>query len=250
MGDALRRVLVVLLLAPGCGEDGSVADGAGGDGGGDAGLGDGSGPRCDYPAADVELGPADDVPAIVEASLEGTVFLLRAGVYRLVEIEPKQGQAFHGERGAGCERLAVLSGAQVLEGFQPAGAGVWRIDGQTAEGQVHGDCEDPDYRCDRPEDLFFDERPLQHVPTVGQVAAGTWHFDYAADSVYLGDDPAGHLVELSVARHAFGPDVGNVTVQGLVVEKYAIPPQMGAIGDQYPGSGWTIEDNEIGRAHV
>jgi hypothetical protein len=36
-----------------------------------------------------------------------------------------------------------------------------------------------------------------------------------------------------------------VTVAGLIIEKYAIPAQMGAIGDQYPAANWQIFGNEV-----
>jgi parallel beta-helix repeat protein len=41
-----------------------------------------------------------------------------------------------------------------------------------------------------------------------------------------------------------GAHVSNVTVRNLIVEKYAIPDQFGAIGDQYPGRGWVLQNNE------
>ena len=36
---------------------------------------------------------------------------------------------------------------------------------------------------------------------------------------------------------------------GLVMEKYAIPAQMGAVGDQFPRARWRVENNEIRLNH-
>jgi hypothetical protein len=61
----------------------------------------------------------------------------------------------------------------------------------------------------------------------------------------MADDPTGHVVETTVARNAFSGRASNVTIRGLIIEKYASPAQMGAIGDQYPGDGWIVDQNEV-----
>jgi len=53
------------------------------------------------------------------------------------------------------------------------------------------------------------------------------------------------VVEASVTRSAFWGSAADVTISGLTVEKYAIPAQFGAIGDQYPGPNWTVTNNEV-----
>ena len=61
------------------------------------------------------------------------------------------------------------------------------------------------------------------------------------------------MVETSVARHAFGnPSAvrpANVTVANLTATMYAIPAQMGAIGDQYPGPGWRVDGCTLALNH-
>jgi len=61
----------------------------------------------------------------------------------------------------------------------------------------------------------------------------------------LGDDPAGKKVEIGVARAAFSGPAQGVAITGLTIEKYAIPAQMGAIGDQAGVVKWTIENNVV-----
>ncbi len=47
-------------------------------------------------------------------------------------------------------------------------------------------------------------------------------------------------MEISVTRRAFAGPAEKVTIENLIIEKYAIPPQMGAIGDQFPSPGWMV----------
>jgi hypothetical protein len=175
---------------------------------------------------------------------EGTVFLVKAGLHRLQSVSPKARQVFTGENGA------VMSGARLLTNWT-RDAALWVHGAQTQQGQVHGDCRAEFPNCKYPEDLFRDDSILTHVTGTSAVKPGTWFFDYAADKVYIADDPAGHRLEIGTARAAFSnrrDDTARVTgvvIRNLIVEKYAIPAQMGAIGDQYPGRGWIVDGCEI-----
>ena len=99
--------------------------------------------------------------------------------------------------------------------------------------------------CALPDGLFTDDRCSNVVTTVQGVSAGKWYFDYASDRVYLADDPTGKRVEISVLPWAIFSAAPNVTVEGLVVEKYASPAQRGAIGFSGPGSDWVVRGNEV-----
>ncbi|HYE06134.1 MAG TPA: PKD domain-containing protein [Planctomycetota bacterium] len=189
----------------------------------------------------VDIHPGDDARAIVDAHPAGTTFIIRSGVHRHAAIRPKDDQVFIGEPGA------ILSGARRLTSFTREGA-LWFASNQTQQGQVHGDVE-PGWRSQHAEDLFIDDQPLQHVASKAAVVPGTWFFDYDADRIWLGDDPAGRVVETSVTRCAFAPGASRVVIRALTVEKYAIPAQMGAIGDQYPTPGWTVADCTVRLNH-
>jgi hypothetical protein len=189
--------------------------------------------------AGVDVMPETPIQPLVDANPPGSTFCLRSGIYRLQSITPKTGDTF-----IGMGEETVLTGAVVLTGFQSDGT-TWYVDGQTQEGQVHGGCWEVE-RCDRPEDLFVDDRPLLHVADRDELAPGTWWFDYDADRIYLGEDPAGRRVETSTVRHAFSAvATDDVTIRSLVVEKYAQPAQFGAIQsgdfDTPPSSGWLID---------
>ena len=93
-----------------------------------------------------------------------------------------------------------------------------------------------------PETVFVDNTPLKPVDSLSKVVPGTFYFDYAADKIYIADNPAGHTIEAGKLAYAFPGNAQNVTVQNLVIEKYDPPIQDGAIQG---ARGWTIQDNEV-----
>jgi parallel beta-helix repeat protein len=194
--------------------------------------------------------PGDDIQARVDAHPAGTSFTIKAGVHRLQSIRPKRGNAFIGEPGA------VLSGAQLLTGFARAGS-TWSVAGQTQEGARSaygtvpaGACMASSPRCYFPEDLFIDDVPQQHAPSLAAVTPGWWYFDYGADRIHIGTDPTGRRVETSVRTKAFDGQYGvhDVVIRGLIVEKYANPAQSGAVSANNT-NGWLVEDNEVRLNH-
>ena len=97
-------------------------------------------------------------------------------------------------------------------------------------------------RPGNPETVFLDNTPLKPVDALSKVVPGTFYFDYAADKIYIADNPTGHTVEAGKLTDAFHGSATNVTVQNLVIEKYDPQIQDGAIRG---GQGWTIRDNEV-----
>ncbi|MBU8541474.1 right-handed parallel beta-helix repeat-containing protein [Falsiroseomonas tokyonensis] len=182
----------------------------------------------------------DDIQALVSAAPEGAVFWIEAGVHRLQSITPKDGQHFLGEEGA------VLNGSRLLNSFSKDGS-AWVASGQTQEGMRNalGEAAEGYDRAGYPETIYIDDQPLKHVGTKAQVVEGTFFFDYAADKIYIGNDPAGHKVEASVQPWAFEGGASDVVVQNLTIEKYATPIQRGAIGGDMLPEGWIIQDNDI-----
>jgi len=190
----------------------------------------------------ITLLPGANIQGFVDGNPENTTFVLSPGTYRLQSIQPKNGDSFIGQNNP------VLSGAQVLRSFLRQG-NLWLVTGQNQAGQRNGSCDSQHPMCMYPEDLYFDNVPLLHVASVAAVGPGSWYFDYPNQIIYFANDPTGHLVETSVTRSAFSGSAANVTISGLIVEKYAVPAQFGAIGDQYPGPNWTITNNEVRLNH-
>lgn len=184
------------------------------------------------------VNPGDNIQSLVDANSGLTTFTLKSGVHRLQSVTPKSNNIFIGEDGA------IMSGARILDSWYQNN-GLWIHDGQDQSGQRHGECASGITTCKYPEDLFMDNILLEQVDNLSDVTNGKWYFDYDADKIYIIDDPSTHLMEISTSRKAFAnTNASNVTIQNLIIEKYAIPAQMGAIGDQYPGEAWIIEDCE------
>jgi hypothetical protein len=189
-------------------------------------------------AATVVITPAGNIASAVKRNPPGTTFLIKPGTYRLEQIMPKDGDKFVGEPGA------VLTGAKLLTHFKKSGR-IWIATDDTPQGQAGGYCDTDSPACGDSENLFIDDRPLRHAGSKQQVGAGSYFFDYTSHQILLGDDPAGKKVEIGVARAAFSGPAQGVIITGLTIEKYAIPAQMGAIGDQAGVVKWTIENNVV-----
>ena len=192
----------------------------------------------DVRATTVNVNPTNNIETIVNANAAGTTFVITAGTYRMQSVTPKSGDIFEGQPGA------ILNGSQLLTSFTRSGS-YWVASGQTQHGTADGVCLSGYSGCEYPEDLFFNNVPLQRVESLADVTAGKWYFDYSAAKVYFLDDPTGKTVEIGVTTHAFSGSATNVTIKGLTIEKYAAPAQDGPIS----GSGWTIDSNEIRLNH-
>lgn len=190
--------------------------------------------------AEIALSPGDDIQAAVDAHATTTTFHLKPGVWRLQSVRPKDRDVFIGEDGT------VMSGARLLTEFDSEGdLHVARNQPIDPNAMVHGECRRGFPRCDHPQDLYFDGKPLRAVAKKAKVVPGTFFYDYRHEAVYFADDPSGHTVELSVSPFAFGGHGRDVTIENVTVEKYACVDQQGAIGDQGQGHGWSIRDSEV-----
>ena len=190
--------------------------------------------------------PGDDLNSAVAAAPEGTRFLLTPGMYRIEPITPKDGMAFVGSPGT------VLSGAQVLEGFEGE-RGLWSLGGVQRTGEDRGVCFANAGGCTYSQDLFVDDVMLWQVTELGDLDEGRWFWD--GDRIYIANDPTGRRVELSVSSHAFVGDADDVEISGLTVEKFATPAQEGtiqaqALGDGERGRRWVIRDVEVTGSHA
>jgi parallel beta-helix repeat protein len=189
----------------------------------------------------VRIQPGDDIQAAIEQHGDGTTFCLEAGIHRLGDrLYPRTRQKFIGEEGA------ILSGSKRLNDFSRDGDS-WVAEGQTQEiGPGAGVCSPSGYSgCQLPERVFVDDVSLWQVTSRSALSGGEFYFDHGADRIYLADDPAGHIVELTVATQAFAAWSGNdVEVRNLVIEKFGSPAQGAALGGQ--GSiGWKMINNEV-----
>jgi parallel beta-helix repeat protein len=199
------------------------------------------------------LCPGDNIQAKVNAAAVGTRFTLATGIHRLQTIIPKSGQSFVGQAGA------ILSGARLLTGWVRSSSG-WYVTAQTQE-YDHSSIPSLDSaRCDAnapcqyAQDVYRDNVLLTRVTSLSALGPGKFYFDYGADRIYVGDDPSGHKIEGAVTPVAFeGTSQGagsGVTIQGLVIEKYATPSQLATVGRTGAGANWVVRDNEIRYNHA
>lgn len=196
-------------------------------------------------AGAVILRLGDKFQQVVDSHPAGTTYLVAAGIHREQQVVAKDGDTFIGEPGA------ILSGARDLTGanWQRAAHG-WYVDGQSQEGFVHGTLlPGGNPRDAHPEELFVGGQRLQHVASLSSLTPGSWFFDYAADRIYLGEDPAGlGLIETSTTSGAFGGNaVRRVTIDSLTIRHYATPAQHGAVGffGQHNTYSWTVRNSTI-----
>ena len=208
-----------------------------------------AGVRDVEPDADVVVPVGQLTQKLLDSHPEGTTFGIAAGVHRLTQpLRPRSGQELVGFPGA------VLSGAKVLSGWKAAGAR-WYVSGQSQRlASLAGPSYDVDLcrpeapLCNHGEDVFVDGVALRQVATLDEVTDGTYFFDYQADRIYVGGDPAGRTVETTVAPQAIHGGGRDVVVRNLVIEKFGNQAQLGAVHDGWQ-PGWLVEHNEIRLNH-
>ncbi|MDP9219160.1 MAG: right-handed parallel beta-helix repeat-containing protein [Actinomycetota bacterium] len=171
----------------------------------------------------------------------GTTFCLQAGTYSIADaVSPKSFVSIVGQPGT------VISGARVVTGWSAAGQG-WTAAGYLPAAYVdtgYNPCQDAIANlCKLDEWLFRDDVRLKRVSSAAAVVSGAFYTDYAANRIYVGDNPVGHLLEVSRTRTAITSTAANVTLKSLRVEKFATRNQQGAIVAN--ASGWSIVDCDV-----
>jgi parallel beta-helix repeat protein len=157
---------------------------------------------------------------------------------------PKSGDSFVAAPGA------LIKGSKLLTSWASSGS-TWKATGQTQQLALVGSCSPSGYAgCKYAEAVYYDGLPLWRVMTLAEVGPGKFFFDYAADTIAIGDNPSGHTVEAAVAPSAFEgtSSIANVTIRGFVIEQFANAAQHGAIHAN-KGGGWVVADNEVRYNH-
>jgi hypothetical protein len=190
----------------------------------------------------IRIAPGDNPHAALTRAAPGATVCFSAGMYRLASpLQPKAGQRLVADRGV------------VLNGSMPIGS--WRADGPVwaatgvlpASPTAHGECVRGYRGCRHAEAVFYDGRPLWRADRRQQVRPGRFYEDYPTSTIWIGDEPRGHMVEVARAEAAVAGTASDVLVDGFVIEKFANPAQAGAL--QVSGPRWHIERNEIRLNH-
>ena len=186
-----------------------------------------------------EVGPADSIQAALDRYGQGATICI-LGEHRLTSaLLPKTGQILIGEG-------AILNGTKPVTDWARSG-GLWMASGQTQsfpDPLPNGSPCDLNPMACQFEDLFRDDRPLIRVGSKDQLGPGKWYFDEAANQIFIADDPTGHQMEASAAAVGIaGNGADNVTVEGLVIEKFAW------MGIERARSGWKVLHDEFRWMH-
>jgi parallel beta-helix repeat protein len=194
----------------------------------------------------VEVG--EDIQAAIDAAGPNGRLCLAAGTHRLARpLVPRTGQRIGG-------RGAILSGARPLERWTADGSGRWRHAGVTSEpGRLVGECAGGGAACRYPDDVWRDDTRLRRVLSLEQLAPGTVYLDYAADRIWVADDPTGAEMEISVTPSAIRSGsnergIARVRLSGLVVERFANQAQSAPAVEM--GPGWVVDGIEVRENHA
>lgn len=196
----------------------------------------------------VTLTTASDVAAALAANPEGTVFTFQAGTYRnpvQAGWQPKNGQKCRGQLGA------ILKGSKLLTGWTVSGSQWWASAFLPGAYNGHGEClaDGADGLCAHRQWVFRDGAPLTRVASAVAATAGKFFTDYAANRVYVGDDPSGHTIEQAWNNWMFTGSGNDVEVSNFVIEQCANDAQHGAIEPTGTAARWYVFRNEVRYNH-
>ena len=193
----------------------------------------------------IPIEPGAVASAVVAAAPPGSSFVFTPGTHRLVEVMPRDGDRFTAEPGA------VLNGALVVDGFVEDGPGRWSaplppdVQPQPASGVCQGDLP----ACGLPEELFVGGVPMRRVLQTGEVGPGSWMLPAGEARVVVGEHPGARVVELSVTPTAIAGAASSVVIEGLNLERYANPANVGVLHMAEGARDWTIRGCSVRRSH-
>jgi parallel beta-helix repeat protein len=191
----------------------------------------------------VAIAAGADPQQVIDANPAAKTFCFGKGLHRISRtLHPEEGVTLASSEGA------VLTGSVALTGWQQEG-NHWVVRGALpAAYKLKGVCEDKKTNpCQPGEQVFLDGKHLTRVMSLGELKPGTFFGDYAANAVYVADDPAAKSVEMSKTRTAIEASAANVLVTGLTIEHFASTPQGGAL---QVGPGWKVSANEVRWNHA
>lgn len=183
-------------------------------------------------------GAAPDQPTTLESAIErvvtGDAIVLRGGVYRTGSLVLNQGitlQPYRRER-------PVLKGTQVASGWQALPNNVWRTRWKRLFParplgwwqRAREGMKTPLHRFNN-DMVFLDGEMLQSAGWEGELDAKSYYIDYEGGWVYIGANPASHLVEITAHDSALVRTSRNVhgkendhkgpVIRGITFTQYA-----------------------------
>jgi len=185
-------------------------------------------------AAGDSLSAPTTLAKAVEKATTGDAIILRGGTYRVGGLKLNQGitiQPYGDEK-------PVLNGTRIADKWETQSNGLWRASWTTLFPMKPQDW----WRRNREgrktplwlfnnDMVFIDGKPLKAVGWDGAVDANSYLIDYESGQVYIGTDPANHLVEITAYDSAVvrvttelngrKSDHKGYTFRGLTFTQYA-----------------------------
>ncbi len=167
----------------------------------------------------VTIKPTDNLASVISANPAGTTFAIQAGTYRLTSpLTVPAGDTLLGYPGV------IISGSKdISTGWTSDGAGHWYVGGQTA--LTLWSLVSPDgipicgtnSSCENNQDVYFDKTFMQPAGSLSALITGKFYFDSTTGRIYIGTNPAGHLIETTAFTYNRDQNGnGNYAYTGIV----------------------------------
>jgi Right handed beta helix region/Protein of unknown function (DUF1565) len=172
-------------------------------------------------AAGTQTSPWRTLGKAVSSAPNGATIVLRAGVYgEAVEIPADKRLTIQPAPG----ETVWLSGSDIITGWAPSG-GDWRRTGFTpsfSAGSLDPALVQPSHPVAGDPDLaFLNGRPLRQVGSRNAVVPGTFFVDDPGNTIWIGDDPSGKIVEAATRAEALTIKSSGTVVRGIGFRGYA-----------------------------
>lgn len=207
---------------------------------------------CSTPAG-TAITAGSNIQTALTAGTTNQSFVLKTGTHTVATpLTFKNGQKLYGEFGT------LVSGGATLGGWTQTttgcAAGCWYVTGQT-QGSASVDNSDnacwkhpagsgTDYPCKQIEDVYFVGAPLTGTLTLaeGNGDASRFFFDYAADRIYVYQDPAQRTIETNRYTTPFSGTATGVEFHNLTVQNFT------GNGVEL-ANGWKLYDSTVRNNH-
>ena len=198
-------------------------------------------PNGDAQATGASLETPTTLAAAIARVVSGDAIVLRGGVYRTGNLVLNQGitlQAYADEK-------PILKGTHVAQGWEKHADNIWRTEWRTLFAskpmfwwrRERHEAETPLHRFNN-DMVFIDGKFLQSVGSIEALGPDTYFIDYEKQNVYIGQNPAGHTVEITAHDQALLRT--TKTVHGKAADKIG-PKIRGITFTQYAWAALAIE---------
>ncbi|WP_406832612.1 right-handed parallel beta-helix repeat-containing protein [Pedococcus sp. KACC 23699] len=188
--------------------------------------------RGDDLAPGTAVAPVRSIARAIALAPSGGTIVVSGGAYH--ESLVIQGKALTIQNAPG--EAVWLDGSQRVDGWVQDGT-AWRRDGWTTRfdhsptyTQGAADSTTPFWQfvntqsypmAAHPDQVFVDGTALRQVQYRSQVAGGTFYLDEGTSRLYVGTQPAGHVVEASTLAKALSIRGGGSVVRGIGIRRFA-----------------------------